>query len=73
MNRVVIDSDICNGQPVIRGTRIAAHTVLEFLAAGDSIDDVLAEYPSITREDVLACIEFSAELMTHQFSLRNVA
>ena len=73
MNRIVIDPDICNGQPVIRGTRITARTVLEFLAAGDSTDDVLAEYPSLTREDVLACLEMSAELMRHHFSLRQVA
>ncbi len=73
MNRIVIDPDICNGQPAIRGTRIAARTVLEFLGAGDSIDEVLAEYPSLCREDVLACIELSAELMNHRFSLREVA
>jgi uncharacterized protein (DUF433 family) len=73
MNRILVDPDICNGQPVIRGTRISARTVLEFLGAGDSIDDVLAEYPSLTREDVLACLEFSAEMMSHHFTLRRVA
>ena len=73
MNRIIIDPDICNGQPVIRGTRITARTVLEFLAAGDSIDEILEEYPSLTREDVLDCLRFSAELMKHQFSLREVA
>jgi uncharacterized protein (DUF433 family) len=73
MNRIVIDPDICNGQPVVRGTRITARTVLEFLAAGDSIEDVLEEYPSLTREDVLACIGLSSELMKHHFSLREVA
>ncbi|MDR1283278.1 MAG: DUF433 domain-containing protein [Opitutaceae bacterium] len=56
MNRIVVDPGICNGQPTIRGTRITARTVLEFLAAGDSIESVLEEYPSLTREDVLACI-----------------
>ncbi len=73
MNRIVIDPDICNGQPVVLGTRIAARTVLEFLAAGDSVEDVLEEYPSLTREDVLACIGLSSELMKHHFSLREVA
>jgi uncharacterized protein (DUF433 family) len=73
MNRIVIDPDICNGQPVIRGTRIAARTVLEFLAAGDSVEDVLNEFPSLTREDVLACIGLSSELMSHHFSLREIA
>lgn len=73
MNRISIDPDICNGQPVIRGTRITVRTVLEFLAAGDSIEEVLAEYPSLSREDILACLKFSAELMKHHFSLREVA
>ena len=73
MNRIIIDPDICNGQPTIRGTRITARTVLEFLAAGDSIQDVLEEYPALTREDVLACIAFSSDLMKHHFSLQPVA
>ena len=73
MNRIVIEPDICNGQPTIRGTRIAARTLLEFLAAGDSVEDVLAEYPSLTREDVLACIGLSSELMKHHFSLQEIA
>ncbi|MEO6752220.1 MAG: DUF433 domain-containing protein [Chthoniobacteraceae bacterium] len=73
MDRIVIEPDICNGQPTIRGTRIAARTVLEFLAAGDSIEEVLEEYPAITREDVLACIGLSSELMKHHFSLERVA
>lgn len=41
--RIVIDPDICNGKPVLRGTRVTAQTIIEFLAAGDSVDDVLAE------------------------------
>jgi len=73
MNRIVIDPDICNGQPTIRGTRITARTVLEFLAAGDSVEDVLEGYPSLSREDVLACIGLSSELMKHHFSLQRVA
>jgi len=44
----VIDPNICNGRPTIKGTRITVQTVLEFLGAGDSIDDILAEYPSLS-------------------------
>ena len=73
MSRIVIDPDICNGQPVVTGTRVTAQTVLEFLAAGDSIEEVLEEYLSLTREDVLACIGLSSELMKHHFSLQAVA
>ncbi|MEM7601406.1 MAG: DUF433 domain-containing protein [Verrucomicrobiota bacterium] len=73
MERIVIDPNTCNGQPVIRGTRITARTILEFLGAGDSIEDVLDEYPTLSREDVLACISFSSDLMRHQFSRFEVA
>jgi uncharacterized protein (DUF433 family) len=73
MNSIVIDPQICNGKPIISGTRITAQTVLEFLAAGDSIEDVLEGYPSLSRDDVLACLRFSAEMMNHHFSLLEVA
>ena len=57
--RIVVDPAICNGRPVIKSTRITVQTILEFLGAGDSIDDVLEEYPSLSREDVLACLPSS--------------
>jgi uncharacterized protein (DUF433 family) len=59
-DRIAINPDVCNGWPVVRGTRITVQTVLELLGAGDSIDDVLEEYPSLTREDVMACIHYSS-------------
>lgn len=71
--RIVLDPDICNGRPVVRGTRIAAQTVLEFLAAGDAIDELLAEYPALTREDVQACLDYASRLMANQYSLVRVA
>lgn len=67
--RVVIVPDVCNGRPVIRGTRITAQTVLNFLAAGDSIEDVLEGYPSLTREDVLACLAYASRVAGHRFTL----
>ena len=73
MRRIVIHPDICNGQPIIEGTRIAVRTVLEFLSAGDGIDDVLADYPTLTRDDVLACLAYSARLMKHHYSVQAVA
>ena len=71
MRRIVIDPNVCNGQPVIEGTRITARTILEFLAAGDSVDEVLEEYPTLSKEDV-ECLRFSAELMKHHFKLQDV-
>lgn len=73
MERIVIDPDVCNGQLIIRGTRITAHTVLEFLSAGDSVEDILQGYPTLTREDILACISLSCTLMKNHFSFREVA
>lgn len=72
-DRISIEPEICNGRPVIKGTRIPAQTILEFLGAGDSIEDVLNEYPSLTREDVLACIQYSSRLMGNHFRLERVA
>ena len=54
--RITFSPDICNGRPVIRGTRIAVQTVLEFLGAGDSVEEVREEYPDLPREDVHACL-----------------
>jgi uncharacterized protein (DUF433 family) len=73
IRKIIIDPDICNGLPVIEGTRITAQTVLEFLSAGDTVEDVLEEYPSLLREDVLACLAYSARLMKHHFSVQAVA
>lgn len=71
--RIIVDPDICNGLPSIEGTRITAQTVLEFLSAGDTIEDVLEEYPTLSRADVLACLAYSARLMKHHFTLEAVA
>ena len=67
--RIIVQPDICNGKPVIRGTRITVQTVLEFLAAGDTVEDVLAEYPSLAAEDVRACLEYASRVLATLFSL----
>ena len=72
-DRITIDPPICNGRPVVRGTRITAQTVLEFLGAGDSVEDVLEEYPTLTRDDVLACLRYSSRLMGNHFVVEKVA
>ena len=62
MDRIELDAQICSGKPVIRGTRIAVQTVLSFLSAGDSVDDILAGYPQLKREDILACLAYARRL-----------
>ena len=71
--RISIDPDVCNGRPVVRGTRIAAQTVLESLAAGDSVEEVLEEYPSLTRADVQACLDYASRVMGNHFSVVQTA
>ena len=71
--RITIDPAICNGRPAVRGTRITVQTILEFLGAGDSIEDILEEYPSLTREDILACLQYSSRLMSNHFRLEPAA
>jgi uncharacterized protein (DUF433 family) len=61
VERIEINPDICNGRPIIKGTRITVQTVLEFLGAGDSVEDVLEAYPSLQRVDVLAGLKYAAD------------
>lgn len=70
---IVIDPQMNNGKPTIKGTRISVQTVLEFLAAGDSIDEVVEAYPSLSRDDVLACLRYASHLAGHHFTVEKVA
>ncbi len=60
MDRITYDPTILGGKPTIKGTRISVQFILELLAAEMSIDEILAEYPHLTREDVLAAINYAA-------------
>ena len=71
--RISIKSDVCNGRPVIRSTRVTVQTILEFLAAGDSVADILEEYPKLTRADVQACLDYASRVMGNHFSLVRAA
>jgi uncharacterized protein (DUF433 family) len=59
LSRITIDPEVCHGKPVIRGLRYPVESILEYLAGGDSLEDVLAEFPDLEREDLLACLEFA--------------
>lgn len=71
--KITIDPDVCNGKPTIRGKRIAVQTILEFLAAGDSEEDILAQYPSLEADDIRACLTCAARLMNKRYELSQVA
>lgn len=61
-DRISIDSNICHGQACIKGTRIPVHQIVLMLANGDTIDELLEDYPAITREDIFACHEYTTAL-----------
>ena len=64
--RIVIDPKILAGNPVIRGTRLAVEFIPELLAAGQSENHVLTNYPGLTRQDILACLAYASYLL-HEY------
>ena len=61
-NRITIDPHICHGKPCIRGLRYPVEVILELLSSGMAIDDILADYEDLEREDILAVLAFAARL-----------
>lgn len=62
-NRIVVDPGILVGKPVIKGTRMAVEFVVDLLGRGWTMEQVLAEYDHLTREDIQACLAYSAEVL----------
>jgi len=65
-NRISIDPNICHGQACVKGTRIPVHQIVRMLANGDTVEQLLTEYPSLSREDIMACLDYAAELAEEQ-------
>lgn len=61
--RITVDPAVCHGKPCIRGLRYPVESILEYLAGGDSVEQVLAEFPDLERDDILACLEFSRKML----------
>jgi uncharacterized protein (DUF433 family) len=67
LERIVIDPQVCFGKPVIRGTRIWVGLILGLLADGMTHDELLADYPQLTEEDLRACLGYGALLASGRF------
>jgi len=67
LERISIDPNVCFGKPCIRGTRIWVSLILDFLASGTTMEEILEEYPQLTREDVLAAIAYGAEMARERY------
>lgn len=73
MDRITIDEKLLNGKPSIRGKRISVQTILEFLSAGETTENILKQFPSLEKEDITACLQFATKLMDKNFIIRDVA
>jgi len=62
LSRITIDPAICHGKPYIRRLRYAVETILELLSAGMTTEEILADYPDLERDDILAALSFAAQL-----------
>ena len=67
LEHISIDPNVCFGKPYIRGTRIWVSLLLDFMASGMSIDEIMAEYPQLTVDDLRAAIAYGAEMSRERF------
>lgn len=67
LERISIDPNVCFGKPCIRGTRIWVSLILDFLANGMSMEELLAEYPQLEMEDIRAAIAYGAEMARERY------
>ena len=67
LTRISVNPQVCGGKPCISGTRIWVSLLLDFLASGSSMEEILGEYPQLTRDDLLAAIAYGAEMSRERF------
>jgi uncharacterized protein (DUF433 family) len=76
LQRISVNPNICFGKPCIKGHRIWVSLILDFMASGMTISEILEEYPQLTLEDLLACLAYGAEMARERFvdvSIESVA
>ena len=73
IDRITTDPDICNGKPVVRGMRITVETVLGYLSAGETVEEILKQYPMLVQQDITACLEFAASVVGHGYVFSKTA
>lgn len=63
--RITTDADVCGGRPCIRGLRVRVKDILDLLANGASVEEILADYPYLEREDIVASLQYAAAQLDH--------
>lgn len=71
--RITVDDELCNGKPTIRGLRVTAQTILEFIFNGSTEEEILEQYPVLAKEDIEACKKFALEMMNKNYRIRDIA
>ena len=66
--RIAINPKVCHGQACVKGTRIPVHQIFRMLANGDSVDSLLRAYPTLQRDDILACFDYAASLAEEEMT-----
>jgi len=67
LNRIIVDSAIMTGKPIIKGTRLTVQHILGLLAQGMTTEDIIQEYKNIKQEDILACLMFAQQTVDSTF------
>ena len=72
-DRIAINPNICHGQACVKGTRMPVHQIVHMLANGDTVEDLLSEYPFLSREDIMASFDYAGGLAEEQITPIEVA
>lgn len=73
LKRIMVNDNICNGKPIIRGCRISVQTIMEFILSGTPEDEILKQYPILEKEDIEACKEFTLILLNKEYIIKGIA
>ncbi len=66
LTHIEINPGVCHGKPVIKGTRMMVQSILEYMAGGSSVDDILISFPDLNQLDIQACLQFASLTMKNQ-------
>ena len=66
MERITVDSSILAGKPIIKGTRMSVEFILEMLSSGISVEEILREYPHLSKADILAALAYATKRLKHE-------
>ena len=69
MTKITANKEILGGKPIIKGTRISVEFILELLASGATEDEILVDYPHLTKDDIHACLEYAAHALKNEIFL----